>query len=100
MIPDYPVFVRYTSPIESAKRYCYVDFEVPVYLSGTLSEYVRINPGDWIVGDMDGVIAIPQGIAMEVLTKAEEVNEREAQSRQALREGILFDEVFRRFKRG
>lgn len=100
MIPEWPVFVRYTSPIESAGRYCYVDFEVALYLSGTLSEYVRVNPGDWIIGDMDGVIAIPKEIAPGVLTKAEEVNQREAESRQALRDGVSFDEVFRRFRRG
>lgn len=100
LIPDWPVFVRYTSPIESARRYCYVDFEVSVYLSGTLSGYVRVNPGDWIVGDMDGVIAIEKEIAQEVLAKAEEVNQRERQSRQALREGVSFDEVFRLYKRG
>jgi regulator of RNase E activity RraA len=100
LIPDWPVFARYTSPIESARRYCYVDFEVSIYLSGTLSQYVRVNSGDWIVGDMDGVIVIPQEIAQDVLTKAEEVNERESRSRQALRDGIPFDEVYQRFRRG
>jgi regulator of RNase E activity RraA len=100
LIPDWPVFVRYTSPIESARRYCYVDFECSIYLSGTLSRYVRVNPGDWIVGDMDGVIAVPKEIAGEVLEKAEEVNAREADSRAALRAGVPFDEVFRRYRRG
>ena len=60
-----------TSPIESARRYCYVDFEVPIYLSGTLTTHVRVNPGDWILGDMDGVIAISKEIASEVLEQAE-----------------------------
>jgi 4-hydroxy-4-methyl-2-oxoglutarate aldolase len=100
LIPDWPVFVRYTSPIESARRYCYVDFEVPIYLSGTLSQYVRVDPADWIVGDLDGVMVVPKNMAEEVLHKAEEVNERESQSRQALRDGMPFDEVFRRFRRG
>lgn len=100
LIPDWPVFVRYTSPIESAGRYCYVDFELPIYLRGTLSHYVRVNPGDWIMGDMDGVIVIPKEIVVEVLLKAEEMNSREVESRQALREGMSFDEVFRRFRRG
>jgi 4-hydroxy-4-methyl-2-oxoglutarate aldolase len=100
LIPDWPVFVRYTSPIESARRYCYVDFEGSIYVSGTLSEYVRVDPGDWIVGDVDGVIVVPKDMAEEVLHKAEEVNRREVQSRQALRDGMPFDEVFRRFRRG
>jgi regulator of RNase E activity RraA len=100
LIPDWPVFVRHTSPIESARRYCYVDFEVPIFLSGTLSAYVRVNPGDWMVGDMDGVVVVPREIAIDVLSQAEEVNERESRSRQALRDGVPFDEVFQRFRRG
>jgi regulator of RNase E activity RraA len=59
-----------------------------------------VNPGDWVVGDMDGVIVIPQEWAAETLTKAEEVNSREIGSRQALRAGVPFDEVFERYKRG
>jgi regulator of RNase E activity RraA len=100
LIPDWPVFIRYTSPIESARRYCYVDFEVSIYLSGTLSRYVRVNPGDWIVGDMDGVIVIPREIAAEVLVRGEEVNQREAGARHALRSGVPFDEVFTTYRRG
>lgn len=99
-IPDWPVFVRYTSPIESARRYCYVDFQGPIYLRGALSHNVRVDPGDWIAGDMDGVIVIPQEISVEVVRKAEEVNSREIHSRQALRSGTPFDEVFQRFHRG
>ena len=100
LIPDWPVFVRHTSPIESARRYCYVDFETAIYLGGTLSTYVRVNPGDWVVGDMDGVIVVSKEIVADVLLKASEVNEREEQSRRALREGMPFDEVYRLYKRG
>ena len=100
LIPEWSVFVRYTSPIESARRYCYVDFQIPIYLSGTLSRYVRVNPGDWIVGDTDGVVVIPQEIVTEVLAKAAEINEREEKSRRALREGVPYDEVFRLYRRG
>lgn len=99
-IMDWAVFARYTSPIESARRYCYVDFECSILLSGTVSHYVRVNPGDWVVGDMDGVIVIPKEWAAETLTRAEEVNSREIGSRQALRDGVPFDEVFERYKRG
>ena len=34
---------------------------------------VHIEPGDYILGDRDGVLAIPQSIAEEVITKAEAV---------------------------
>ena len=98
-IPDWPVFVRYTSPVESAKRWRSHDFQIPIYMSGTLSSQVRVNPGDWMVGDMDGVIVIPQEIAQNVLMKAEEVEAREEKTRQALATGMPIEEVYRKFKR-
>lgn len=98
-IPDWPVFVRYTTPIESLKRWRPQDFQVPIYMSGTLTAEVRVNPGDWIVGDMDGVVVVPQEIAKKVLVKAEKIEEREEETRQALASGIPIDEVYRRFKR-
>ena len=31
----------------------------------------RVRPGDWVIGGPDGVIVVPQEIAMEALEKAE-----------------------------
>jgi len=98
-IPDWPVFVRYTSPIESAKRWRPEDIQIPTYMTGTLTTQVQVNPGDWIAGDMDGVIVIPQEIAQSVLSKAEEIEEHEEQTRQALASGMSIDEVYRKYKR-
>lgn len=98
-IPDWPVFVRYTSPIESAKRWRPEDFQIPIYVSGTLTSQVKVTPGDWIVGDMDGVIVIPQEMAGTVLVKAEEIEGHEEKTRQALASGIPIDEVYRKYKR-
>jgi len=98
-IPDWPVFVRYTSPVESAQRWRPEDFQIPIYMSGTLTTQVRVNPGDWVVGDMDGVIVIHQEIAQTVLLKAEEIERYEEKTRQALASGTPIDEVYRKYKR-
>ena len=98
-IPGWPVFVRYTSPVESAKRWRAHDFQIPIYMSGTLTSQVRVNPGDWVVGDMDGVIVVPQEIAQTVLLKAEEIESREEQTRQALAAGMPIEEVYEKFRR-
>ena len=98
-IPEWPVFVRYISPIESAQRWSPVDFQIPIYMSGTLTAQVRVNPGDWIVGDMDGVIVIPQEIAHTLLMKAEEIEKGEENTRRALASGMPIDEVYRKYKR-
>lgn len=50
---------------------------------------VTIHPGDIIVGDDDGVLVVPTGIADEVGAKAQVRTEEEAALMQRLREGEL-----------
>lgn len=98
-IPDWPVFVRYTSGIESYPRFRAVDMQVPISMSGTLTTYVRINPGDLVVDDADGVIIVPQEIAEEVLIKTEAMEVKEENTRRDLAAGVTIEEVCRRYGR-
>jgi regulator of RNase E activity RraA len=76
-----------------------MDFDIPIALPGTLTNQVRINPGDWIVGDADGVIIVPQEIAMEALVKAEDIEDREQGMREDLAAGMSFDQAFEKWGR-
>ena len=98
-IPDWPVFVRYVSPIEGAHRYSANDFGVPIAVSGTLTSQVRVDPGDWIVGDETGLLCIPRAIAAEALLKAEEMEAREEKTRAELAAGYPAAEFFARYHR-
>ncbi len=98
-IPDWPVFVRYTSGVESFLRFRPVDMQVPIIMSGTLTAYVRVNPGDFVVGDADGVIVVPKEMAEEVLLKTEEMEVKEANTRRDLAAGVPIEEVYRRYGR-
>ncbi|MGG5819065.1 RraA family protein [Falsiroseomonas sp. HW251] len=71
---DFPVFYRYRSPNGSLGRCLISHYQVPIRI-GT----VWIRPGDIVVGDMDGVMVVPRGLAMAVLERAEQIlgNERE-----------------------
>ena len=95
-IPEWPVFVRYTSPIESNPRWRMNEIQGPIVLTGQLVKQVRINPGDFIVGDSDSVLVVPEEAAAEVLIKAEEMWEREEGSRNDLAAGMSFEEVFKK----
>ena len=99
IIPDYAVCARGTSPVESYGRWRPMDFDIPIALPGTLTNQVRINPGDWIVGDADGVIIVPQEIAMEALVKAEDIEDREQGMREDLAAGMSFDQAFEKWGR-
>ncbi len=98
-IPDYTVCVRGTSPVESYRRWRIHRTNKVIALPGTLTSQVRVAPGDWIVGEADGVIVIPQEISMEALIKAEEIERKEEATRRDLAAGVPFDEVFRRYGR-
>ena len=46
---------------------------------------VEVHPGDWVLGDDDGVVVIPQALAVEITNRA--MSDLEAENR--LREEIL-----------
>ncbi len=98
-IPEWPVFVRYTSPIESNPRWRMNEIECPIVVTGQLIKQLRINPGDFIVGDSDSVIVVPKEASVEVLIKAEEMWAKEEGSRNDLAAGMSFDEVYKKWGR-
>jgi len=99
VIPNYTVCATGTSPVESAKRWRINAVNVPIAMPGTLTSQVRIEPGDWIVGGPDGVIVVPQEIAMEALEKAEEIERREQGMREDLAAGMSFKDAFEKWGR-
>jgi 3-hexulose-6-phosphate synthase/6-phospho-3-hexuloisomerase len=48
------------------------EINVPITITG-----VRIAPGDWVVGDDDGVIVLPKVEAVEIANRAMDCLERE-----------------------
>jgi len=88
----FPVFCRYVTPGDSTWRWELEETQ------GTIAiEDVRIEPGDWVVGDDDGVVAVPHGIADSVLEEAERKAATESEIRVAVREGMLPLEAYERF---
>jgi regulator of RNase E activity RraA len=93
-IPDFCVCARGTSPVESAKRWHVEALNIPIAMPGTLTSQIPVLPGDWIVGGPDGVIVVPQAVALDALVAAEEVEAREEGMRQDLIAGVPFDEAY------
>ena len=68
-------------------------------MPGTLTSQVEVRPGDWIIGGPDGVIVVPQQIAMEALEKAEEIERREQGMREDLAAGMSFKDAYQKWER-
>ena len=79
----FPLFARYSTPRDIVGRWRLVDYNVPVVIGG-----VRIDPGDFVVGDRDAVVVIPQSAAEEVIAKAEAIVHTEDLVRKAILDGV------------
>lgn len=95
----FPVFARYRTPVESFGRYAWIKCQVPIRISGELAETVVVNPGDFIFGEEDGVIAIPKDVTLSVLEECERIKLLEDQARHDFDLGDDPVEVFRRYNR-
>ena len=78
----FPVFCRFRTPRDVVGRWMPDALETPISIGG-----VEIAPGDFIIGDMDGVVVIPRGDAAEVIGKAEAIINTESSIRRAIRAG-------------
>ena len=58
---------------------------------------VEINPGDLIVGDVDGVTVVPEKLIDQVVAAVREKNSGESQFRKAVREGMPPSQAFEKF---
>ncbi len=91
----FPVFSRFSSCTFSIGRRRLLDYQVPVRLSGHLTQWVTVTPGDFVFGDADGIVVIPQELTVEVLEGAERVAEIEEEQRVQLRAGIDREQVYK-----
>ena len=60
----------------------------PIRLSGA-----EVLPGDWLVGDADGVVLVPRAQAVETANRAQDVLEAENRMRAEIREGRTLGQV-------
>ena len=70
-----------------------LDFGVSVEIDG-----VRVNPGDLIVGDRDGVVVVPAAIENEVLELALAKASTENVVRHAIEQGMSTTEALATYK--
>lgn len=69
---QFPVFSRGVVPSTTINHYKFAGVNVPVTCAG-----VRVNAGDIVTADEDGVCVVPRAKAQEVLQKAQALDETE-----------------------
>jgi 4-hydroxy-4-methyl-2-oxoglutarate aldolase len=69
---QFPVFSRGVAPSTTINHYRVAGVNVPVTCAG-----VRVNPGDIVTADEDGIAVVPRDKAADVLKKSQELDDTE-----------------------
>jgi|SRR5699024_3720005 len=77
---------------DQAPRGKVIDYRIPVEIDG-----VRINPGDIVIGDIDGVCIVPKEIEKEVFLNALEKARGENTVRKAIKKGMSAVNAFEKY---
>jgi 4-hydroxy-4-methyl-2-oxoglutarate aldolase len=77
----FPVFCRSITPASIIGRHISVAAQVPVICAGIL-----VRPGDYIMGDTDGVVVVPHEHAQRIAQLALEFDAKEIKMREMIRE--------------
>ena len=88
----YPVFARFKCSASSISRWEIKHYQVPIRIGDTV-----IRPGDFVFGDIDGVVIVPAEMVTEILLAAEDVYRRESGMRQELRRGVPIKEAYAKY---
>lgn len=88
----FPVFARYRTMLDAIGRWVPTSVQEPVRIGNVL-----IHPGDFVFGDRDGVLIVPERLIGEVLRRAEKVRHLETRVRRDLRSGTLAAVTFKKY---
>ena len=89
---DFPTFSRGTYAQDQGPRGKVIDYNVPIEISG-----IKIQPGDIIFGDRDGVLVIPNEVEREAFEGAIEKARGEQMVKRSLENGMSTVEAFAKY---
>ena len=84
-----PLYSLGLTPVSFGELHGMADLNVPISCAGVL-----VMPGDILVGDPEGVIAIPQAVAADVAAAGVEAEGRDAFSREKVEAGHPLAEAY------
>ena len=88
----FPTFSMGTYAQDQGPRGKVIDYRVPIEFNG-----IRVNPGDIVFGDLDGVIIVPKEAVNDAFEAAIEKARGEKLVKKALEEGMSTVEAFAKF---
>jgi regulator of RNase E activity RraA len=90
---DFPVFAAGLCPLDSKGRLDGIHHGTPIRIGDCV-----VRPGDWVYGDIDGVVVAPAELAEEAFARALEKATAENRVRAELARGRSIREVFAEYR--
>ena len=88
----FPVFAAGFRPLDSAGRGTVISYNQPVRCGDVL-----VNPGDLVVADFDGIVAVPRGEVRRVIQMAADKVSKENTTRAELMRGAFLKDVWAKY---
>jgi len=89
---NYPVFAKFRCSASSLGRWDIKEYQIPIKIGDTV-----IHPGDFVFGDIDGVVIVPKDMTLDILVAAEGLYERESGMREELRRGLPIKDAYAKY---
>jgi len=89
---NFPAFSYGSYAQDQGPRGKVIDFRIPIEIQG-----IRINTGDIVFGDVDGVLVVPREAEEEIFMGAIEKARGEKLVQKAIEDGMSASEAFRKF---
>ena len=89
---NFPTFCCGIYAQDQGPRGKVIDFRVPIEIDG-----IRVNPGDLLFGDREGILVIPSSVEQETVEKALEKASTENKVASAIKKGMSAREAFDTF---
>ncbi|MEM3736831.1 MAG: 3-hexulose-6-phosphate synthase [Candidatus Bathyarchaeia archaeon] len=83
----FPAFARHINPTAGEPRGL-GEINVEVTCGG-----IKVRPGDWIIGDENGIVVVSAEAAVEVANRAEDVFEKEIRIREEIKRGCTLSGI-------
>lgn len=88
---DFPIFHQYQCSTGMLGRFRMHHYQKPILMGE-----VTVQPGDWIFGDIDGVVAVPAKYTYDVLVAAEQIVNKEVEIKDWVQSGMKPTDVVAR----
>jgi regulator of RNase E activity RraA len=90
---QWPVFCRYFTPVDVVGRWLAEGLGEPIVIGD-----VAIATGDYILGDVDGVVVIPAELTEEVISRTEAIINTESELRREILDGMDPQEAYKKYR--